>query len=260
MLRNLLITLLLASLRPAMAEAQWVDPRLVAGQVGFHVAVSFAGKLVFDRREVGQAFREALREGAVAGVIAHAGNTMAGRNAHLTLPAKLLVQKSTMITRRSIHRQAVFDASLYSDWTLTHSFLHFRVEDLEPRVELDVANAAVATYYLFAGPQYHFDSTRTLYTGSLVFRNDAPPANVLGYHVPGVIWIDSAHQDDTSILSHEVIHSFQAERGASVADWHYRGLRFNPLAVLSGLPALLEGWPDHDHRLHEVEAIRYSGH
>ena len=63
---------------------------------------------------------------------------------------------------------------------------------------------------------------------------------------------------DPRILRHELIHALQAERGAAVYDWHGVGLRFNPLTFASGVPAFLEGWPNHDRRLHEREAHWYS--
>ena len=61
------------------------------------------------------------------------------------------------------------------------------------------------------------------------------------------------------MLSHEIVHSFQAERGASIREWHHENVRFNWLVFTSGVPAMLAGWPEHDTRWHEIEADAYAG-
>ena len=256
-LRSVVVMLLTVVLSAVPARAQWADAKLVAGQMGLHVTASFLGKLIFGHEPVGQALGEALREGAAAGLLAHAGYSMTGRDPRLALPGKLLVQKAGLMTRRSIGGRPVFDASLYSDWALTHSLLHLRYEEGRPTVELDVVNAAFAAHYLLADG-FELDAKRTLLSGSLVFDNHRPPAGINGFHVPGVIWIDAAQSGDDSILRHELIHGLQAERGSSLFDWRGHGLRFNPLAFISGVPAFLEGWPNHDRRLHEREAHWYT--
>ena len=100
---------------------------------------------------------------------------------------------------------------------------------------------------------------RTLYSGSLFFRRQDGPYDIRGYTVPGVIWIRDNSYDDPNVMGHELVHTLQNERGAAIADWHYKGLRFNLLALAPGVPALLRGWPEHDDRLHEREADAYSG-
>jgi hypothetical protein len=126
-------------------------------------------------------------------------------------------------------------------------------------VEVDVLNATVAAYFLTAD-DLHFDLGRTLYSGSLFFRNENALVNQRGYSAPGAIWIRSLDYDDPYVFGHEMVHTLQNERGSAIADWHYKGLRFNFLAFAPGVPALLEGWPDHDQRLHEREATLYAGH
>jgi hypothetical protein len=246
-----------AALSPSPAEAQWTDPKLIAGQVGFHVAVSFVGKLI-HHQPPGQAIREALRDGALAGGIAHTGYCIAGQSPEWGLAAKALAQKANVITRRSSDGLPVFDSSLLTHWELTHSFVHFEWNG-KPRVEIDAINAAFSTYYIAAGDPYRFDLERTLLSGSLVFQNTNPPPGLLGYYVPGVLWIDRSRIDERRIWGHELVHSLQAERGAAIRDWHLGPLRFNWLVFASGAPALLAGWPEHDTRLHEIEADRYSG-
>ena len=240
------------------AYAQWKDPKLIAGQVGFHVAVSFVGKLVVERESPGRAIKQALKEGAFSGLTAHAGYTLAGHNPNWSLVGKTLAQKANLTTRRSVQGLPVFDASLYSHWEITHSFVHFRW-DGRPQLSLDAINAAFSAYYLFSSHPYELDAKRTLLSGSLVFLNHNPPERVRGYYVPGVIWIDASTEERDRVLAHEVIHSFQAERGTSIHEWNYRSLRLNWLVVASGVPAFLAGWPDHDDRLHEQEANRYAG-
>lgn len=255
--RTVVVTLLTVVLQAQAARAQWTDPKLVAGQMGVHITASFLGKLVFAGEPAGQALREALREGAAAGALAHAGYCLTGRDVRLALPGKLLVQKANLMTRRSVEGRPVFDGSLYSDWVLTHSLFHLGYVDRAPRVELDVVNAGFAARYAFA-EGFDLDAGRTLLTGSLVFENRHPPAGINGYYVPGVIWIDAEQAADESILRHELIHALQAERGAALYDWRGAGLRLNPLAFASGVPAFLEGWPNHDRRLHEREAHWYT--
>jgi hypothetical protein len=255
--RTVVVMLLTVLLQAQAARAQWADPKLVAGQMGVHVTVSFLGKILFGDEPVGRALREAVREGAMAGVIAHTGYCLTGRSARLALPGKLLVQKANLMTRRSIEGLPLFDESLYSDWVLTHSLFHLRYESGRPRVELDVVNAVFTARYAFADG-FALHTGRSLLSGSLVFENQRPPLGVDGYYVPGVIWIDGGQWDDESILRHELIHSVQAERGAALYDWHGVGLRLNPLAFASGVPAFLEGWPNHDRRLHEREAHWYT--
>lgn len=245
-----------AILSRSTAEAQWTDPKLIAGQVGFHVAVSFVGKLI-HHEPPGKAIQEALRDGAVAGGVAHAGYCIAGKDPAWGLAGKALAQKANVITRRSVDGLPVFDQSFLTNWELTHSFVHFEW-DGKPRVEIDAINAAFSAYYLTAGAPYHFDGKRTLLTGSLVFQNENPEPGLLGFYVPGVIWIDRARVDEERIWGHELVHSLQAERGASIRDWRAGPFRFNWLVFASGVPALLTGWPEHDTRLHEIEADRYS--
>lgn len=255
--RTVVVTLLTVVLQAQAVRAQWTDTKLVAGQMGFHITVSFLGKLVFTDEPAGEALREALREGAAAGALAHAGYCLTGRDIRLALPGKLLVQKANLLTRRSVEGRPVFDDSLYSDWVITHSLLHLGYVDHQPRVALDVVNAAFAAHYAFA-EGFDLNAGRTLLTGSFVFENRRPPAGVDGYYVPGVIWVDAEQAEDESILRHELIHALQAERGAALYDWQGEGLRLNPLTFASGVPAFLEGWPQHDARLHEREAHWYT--
>lgn len=255
--RAVVVMLLTLVLRALPAHAQWTDPKLVASQMGVHVTASFLGKLVFGHEPPGRALREALREGAAAGVMAHAGYCMTGRDVRLALPGKLLVQKASLVTRRSIEGRPVFDDSLYSDWVLTHSLFHLRYVDHRASAELDLVNTAFAVGYLFAD-DFELKPRQTLLSGSLVFENHAPPPGINGFHVPGVIWIDAAQSADEGILRHELIHGLQAERGSAVFDWRGEGLRLNPLAFASGVPAFLEGWPNHQRRLHEREAHWYT--
>jgi hypothetical protein len=255
--RAVVVMLLAVVLQASPVRAQWTEPKLVAGQMAFHITASFLGKLIFAREPAGSALRDALREGATAGLVAHAGYYLTGRDARLALPGKLLVQKASLLTRRSIEGGPVFDASLYSDWALTHSLFHLRYVDHRASVELDVVNTVFASRYLFADG-FDLDTKRTLLSGSLVFANQAPPPGINGFFVPGVIWIDAAQAADESILRHELIHSLQAERGAALFDWRSDGLRANPLAFATGVPAFLEGWPIHERRLHEREAHWYS--
>jgi hypothetical protein len=151
----------------------------------------------------------------------------------------------------------VFNRSFLTHWHLTHAFVHVRFEE-SPRVELDILNAAGGVYFL-ASSGYEFDFGRTLYSGSLFFRRRDGLYNIRGYTVPGVIWIRENSYDDPTVMGHELVHTLQNERGAAIADWHFKGLRFNLLALAPGVPALLEGWPEHDDRLHEREADAYSG-
>lgn len=238
-------------------EAQWRDPKLIAGQVGFNIAASFVGKVVHGESP-GRAIKQALSEGAVSGLIAHGGYTLAGSNPDLALVGKALAQKSSLTTRRSIRGEPVFDSSLVTHWELTHSFVHFKW-DGKPHVELDAINAAFSAYYLLSPDQYSFQPKRTLTSGSLVFVNHDPRPGLRGYYVPGVIWIDDARNDSEWVLSHEIIHSLQAERGSAIREWHHDTIRFNWLVFASGVPAMLAGWPEHDTRWHEMEADTYAG-
>lgn len=239
-------------------EAQWRDPKLVAGQVGFNIAVSFVGKVFVHHQPPGRALRQALTEGTVSGLIAHTGYTIAARNPDLALVGKALAQKSSTMTRRSIRGLPVFDETLYTHWEITHSFVHFEW-DGSPHVKLDAINAAFSTYYLLSPDSYELDARRSLLSGSLVFMNHDPPPGLRGFYVPGVIWIDAARDDARWVLSHEIVHSLQSERGASIREWHHGNIRFNWLVFASGVPAFLAGWPDHDTRWHEIEANQYAG-
>jgi hypothetical protein len=255
--RRYLIVLLAVCAFPNTASAQWTDTRLIAGQVGFGIASSFFGKLLLAHESPGQAFKEALTEGTASGMVAHAGYAIAGSHTELALVGKTLAQKATLMGRQSIHGEPVFDSSLYTHWVITHSFIYLEFKGA-PRVEVDAVNAAFSAYYLLADP-YQFDLRRSLYGGSLVFRNPSPDPGLRGFFVPGVIWLDAQRLRNKSIFGHELIHSLQAERGATFADWHYKGFRFNLLAFANGAPALLEGWPDHQRRPHEREANLYAG-
>jgi hypothetical protein len=257
--KRLGIAVLVASLFApiAMAEAQCNDPKLIAGQVAFHTAVSFVANLI-HHEPPGRAIQEALKSGALAGGFSHAGYCIAGGNPEWALAGKALAQKGALTTRRSVDGLPVFDRSLLTHWEITHSFVHFEWNG-KPKVEIDAINAAFSAYYLTAGDPYKFDAKRTLLSGSLVFQNHDPPPGLLGYYVPGVLWIDADRVGEKRIWGHELVHSLQAERGSAIRDWHYGPLRFNWLVLASGAPALLAGWPEHDRRLHEREADGYSG-
>ena len=239
-------------------EAQWRDPKLIAGQVGFNIVISFVGKMVVNHESPKRAFTQALKEGTVSGLMAHGGYPTAAQNPNLALVGKALAQKSSLTTRRSIQGEPGVDASLYTHWELTHSFVHFKW-DGSPHLEIDAINAAFSAYYVFASPdQYTFDTKRTLTSGSLVFLNRDPRPGLRGYYVPGVIWIDASRDDADWVLSHEIVHSLQAERGSAIKEWHYESLRFNWFVFASGVPAMLAGWPEHDTRWHEMEANGYA--
>lgn len=245
---------------PRRVHAQWKDPKLVAGQVGFHVAVSFLGKLVLAHDSPGRAFKKALVEGAAAGAVAHAGYALAGSRAEWALAGKALAQKAGLTTRRSMHGEPVFDRTLATHWELTHAFVHFEVKG-SPRLSVDVVNAAFSTYYLLSR-EHDFDGRRSWTTGSLTLRHRNAPERLRGFYVPGVIWIDESRNENDETLRHEIVHSLQAERGAAIDDWRFgpSGLfRVNYLAFASGVPAVLAGWPAHDDRLHEWEADAYAG-
>ncbi|MGH9321023.1 MAG: hypothetical protein ACRD21_27825, partial [Vicinamibacteria bacterium] len=220
-------------------------------------AVSFVGKLL-HKESPKRALREALQAGILAGGLAHVGYCIAGRNPEWALAGKALAQKASLTTRRSLDGLPVFDGSLATNWELTYAMVHFKW-DGKPHLELDAINAAFAGYYFAKGEPYSFDAKRTLLSGSMVFQNHNPPPGLLGFYVPGVVWIDSSRVEDRSIWGHELVHSFQAERGTAIHDWNVGPLRFNWLVFASGVPALLAGWPDHDQRLHELEADGYSG-
>jgi hypothetical protein len=238
-------------------SAQWSDARLIASQVAFGFSVSFIGKLLIGHEPVGRAFKQALVEGSVSGLIAHSGYCIAGREPKLALLGKTLAQKSSLTTRRSMSSEAVFDRSFLTHWHLTHSFLHIRFEE-SLHLEIDILNAAGGAYFLTASG-YDFDLRRTLYSGSLFFRRQDGTYDIRGYTVPGVIWIRQSSYDDPTVLGHELVHTLQNERGAAIVDWHYKGFRLNVLALAPGVPALLGGWPEHDDRLHEREADAYAG-
>jgi len=248
---------LLSSTMAGRAEAQWTNPRLIGSQVAFGIGATFVSKVFIKHAPLGRALKESILPGATAGVVAHTGYAIAGRRPKLALVGKALAQKSALITRRAIDGNSVFDGSLYSEWALTHCFVYLRF-DPRPKVELDVLNAGVGSYYLLSR-DHAFDRARSLYSGSLVFKHGTSKPYVHGYAAPGVIWVDASSYDDDQVLGHEVVHSLQAERGAGVRDWHYRGLRFNFLAFASGVPAFITGWPEHDRRWHEREANLYAG-
>jgi len=250
--------LVLCCLLSSTAEAQWRDPKLIAEQVGFSVAVSFVGKMVLRHERPGRAFKQALEEGAVSGLIAHAGYTIVGQHPNWALAGKTLAQKSSLTTRRSIQGLPIFDETLYEYWELTHSFIHFKY-DGSPRFELDAISAAFSSYYLFTSHPYDFNFKRTLLSGSLVFYNYDPPPGLRGYYIPGALWVDGTQDGMQGVLAHELIHSLQAERGSSIGEWHHERVRFNWLVFASGVPAFFAGWPEHDVRWHEKEANAYAG-
>lgn len=242
------------------AQAQWTDAKLAAGQIGFNVAASFIGKLVVGGKSPKEALSEALREGAFAGAVAHTGYSIAGANPDLGLVGKALAQKAALTTRRSIRGEPVFDDTLYKHWEISHAFLHFKWHGA-PKLELDAVNLAFAVYHFGSSEPYDFDLRRTLTSGSLVFQHQDPSPFLRGYYTPGVIWFDADDPDIDNVMSHEIVHSFQIERGSSISVLRFKSLRFNWLAFASGVPALLSGWPEHDTRWHEVEADRYAdGH
>lgn len=240
------------------AEAQWADAKLIASQVGFNVAVSFFGKLIVGHEPAGRAFKQALKEGAVSGAIAHTGYSIVGTNANLALLGKALAQKSALTTRRSANGLPVFDQTLYRHWEITHSFVHLKITD-EPEVQIDLINAVFSAYYLSQSDQYKLNQKQSLLGGSLVFHNRQAPPNLRGYFAPGIIWVDPNRNENNLTLRHELVHSLQGERGSSINEWNVESTRINWLVFTSGVPAILAGWPQHDDRLHEVEADRYSG-
>ena len=239
------------------ARAQWRDPQLIASQVGFNIAASWIGKMIVGHQSPGEALKEALKEGTVSGLMAHAGYSIVGTNPDLALVGKALVQKSSLTTRRSIHGLPVFDSSFYSHWELTHSFVHFKW-DGAPHLQLDAINAAFTARYLLSGDQYELDPTRTLLSGSFVFLNHDPPGRVRGYYEPGPIWIGADRDDSQQVLAHELIHSLQAERGSALGESQFKNIRINWFVFASGVPAVISGWPTHDRRPHEIEANGYA--
>lgn len=249
--------LLCCSLLARPVNAQWRDPKLIASQLGFNIAASWIGKMILGHESSGTAFKQALGEGTFSGAIAHAGYSIAGQNPDLALVGKALVQKSSLTTHRSIQGLPVFDGSLYSHWELTHSFIHFEW-DGAPHVQVDAINVAFGMRYLLGGDHFELDAKRTILSGSLVFLNHGPPGEFRGWYDPGVIWIRADREDDQKVLAHEVIHSFQAERGSSISEWQFKNVRINWLVGASSVPAVLSGWPSHDSRPHEREADAYA--
>ncbi len=67
----LVVFFLLLGVFPNTAAAQWADPKLIAGQVGFGIAASFFGKLLIAHESPGEALKEALVEGSAWGMVAH---------------------------------------------------------------------------------------------------------------------------------------------------------------------------------------------
>ncbi len=255
--RNIAVAFSFSLLLGRAADAQWNDPKLVLGQVGFNVAVSFVGKMVIGHVPPGPALKQALKEGAVSGLVAHAGYSISGHHPRWALAGKALAQKSVGMTRRSVRDVPVLDQSLLTHWELTHSFIHFKW-DGAPHAQIDVVNLAFSTYFAFGPDHYDFDLGRTLTSGSLVFRNFAAPSHLRGMYVPGALWVDAFDDDIPNVLSHEIIHSFQAERGSALKQWERGVFRFNWLVFASGVPALLSGWPEHGARWHELEADGYA--
>ncbi len=256
--RAIMLVGLLCLSVPVKALAQWGDPKLIAGQIGFNVALSFLGKVLLEREPPRRAIEEALKEGSMSGLVAHAGYSIGGRNPEWALVGKALAQKSILLTRRSMNGEPVFDETLWTHWELTHSFVHIKWSGEAPSVQIDAVNTAFSTYYLLAGDPYRLDTKRSLLSGSLVFDNLDAPDRVRGYYVPGTIWVGVDHRDDRHVLGHEIIHSFQVERGSAISEWQVGAFRINWLSFASGVPALLAGWPEHDNRIHEIEADFYS--
>ena len=146
---TMLVGLLCLSV-PVKALAQWGDPKLIAGQVGFNVALSFLGKVLLEREPPRRAIKEALKEGSMSGLVAHAGYSIGGRNPEWALVGKALAQKSILLTRRSMNNEPVFDETLWTHWELTHSFVHIKWSGEAPSVQIDAVNTAFSTYYLGA--------------------------------------------------------------------------------------------------------------
>jgi hypothetical protein len=256
--KRTLVILVCCSTFTRAAQAQWRDPTLIASQVGFNIAASWIGKMIFGHQSPGTALKQAFKEGTVSGLVAHTGYAIAGTNPDLALVGKALVQKSSLTTRRSMRGLPVFDRSLYSHWELTHSFVHFKW-DGAPHFQVDAINAAFTVHYLLAGDQYDLDAKRTLMSGSFVFVNHEPPRGIRGFYMPGNIWIGADRDDYQAVLAHELIHSFQVERGSALSELQFKNIRINWLAFASGVPAVVSGWPAHDTRPHEREADRYVG-
>ena len=61
--RQWIFGIALVCLLPRAAAAQWTNPKLIAGQVGFNVAVSFVGKLILQRESPGLAFKKSPGRG-----------------------------------------------------------------------------------------------------------------------------------------------------------------------------------------------------
>ena len=156
--KPLVVLFFLLGVFPNTAAAQWADPKLIAGQVGFGIAASFFGKLLIAHESPGEAIKEALVEGSAWGMVAHSGYTITGQHTELALVGKALAQKSTLMGHRSIRGEPVFDKSLYSHWAITHSFIYFEFKG-KPLVEIDAVNAGFSAYYLLADP-YELDLPR----------------------------------------------------------------------------------------------------
>ena len=225
-------------------EAQWRDPKLIAGQVGFNIAISFVGKMVVHHESPKRAFKQALKEGTVSGLMAHGGYSIAAQNPNLALVGQSACTEVELDDTPFDPRLSGFRRISVHQLGVDALVRPLQVGRLAaPRARRH--QRRVLRYYVFSD-QYTFDTKRTLTSGSLVFLNRDPPPGLRGYYVLGVIWIDATRDDAQWVLSHEIVHSLQAERGSAIKEWHHENIRFNWLVFASGVPAMLAGWPEHD--------------
>jgi hypothetical protein len=82
----------------AAAEAQWNDPKLIAGQVAFHTTVSFARSSF--TMSLGRAIKEALKSGA-SREACPTRDTVSPAGTRSGPAGKALAQKGLLTTRRS---------------------------------------------------------------------------------------------------------------------------------------------------------------
>lgn len=268
---------------PAAATAQTASQhlQLALGNYTLSALAQFGGKVVRGEN-VGRAARRAAVEALPAAGLQHAGMTLLGRNWRLALPAQALVQKGTMLQRRSILGQPLF-ADFWGSWEVDYLWFNLRVDHGRPRLPR-VNVVTVQQTFLNAQPApATLDWGRSLATGVPTRLADRLVGEYWGAQAGQHVDLNrnvmngtlASHDEAEAVYRHELEHTLQSIRGMALVDVTLRQdvsqsrpvgfLRYNSDVLTLQLGAvqafLFNGGHalDHDLRFVEWEADSYAG-
>jgi len=154
----------------------------------------------------GKSFFKGLRNGALGGAVIATGKFMVGRSYQLAWPSKLTVALGSSMVENTARGQELFSTlgfdvgPLYFSWQRVKTQYKFRTDFMiGPSVVLIKSMAETD----------RFDWEASLMTGTPVFLKDDLGENWAGLAYGNTIWLKTKYARHPTVLSHELIHTYQ---------------------------------------------------